>query len=283
MGTSSSSKGPKGGVPLVPPWVPDPEVSKEPPQPPSDSAPSTEDTNPSQAVPPASVPGPTAPSRRFSTTRASLGKFATGGAQSSLRRSLAHYVRSGYGGAAGTTKRFGGTARTAGILYGALSPTERGQVALPGGKFDVAVLSGRSANEIMDAVVEAVRPTDGTQDAEASRYAIRDALSELLKRFPDAALLELTEAQRLFAVERYVALDVFRRFCLDVGKTVQDKAPTIKAGLARLKEIKDYIKETVSAAFKKVGSGTSLTASRVAKLAADALKETFTVFESYAK
>ena len=168
-------------------------------------------------------------------------------------------------------------------LYGALSPSERGQTTLPGGTLDAAVLSGRSANEVMDAVVEAVRPTDGTQDAEASRVAIKDALSELLTKFPDAVLLELTEAQRLFAVERYVALDVFRRFMLDVGKTIQDKAPTAKAGLARLKEAKDYIKETVAAAFKKVGASTGLTRQKVVALAKDALKETFAVFESYVK
>ena len=162
-------------------------------------------------------------------------------------------------------------------------PSERSQTTLPGGTLDAAVLSGRSANEVMDAVVEAVRPTDGTQDAEASRVAIKDALSELLTKFPDAVLLELTEVQRLFAVERYVALDVFRRFMLDVGKTIQDKAPTAKAGLARLKEAKDYIKETVAAAFKKVGIATGLTRQKVVALAKDALKETFAVFESYVK
>ena len=282
MGTSSSSKGPKGGVPLVPPWVPDadaPAPSPEaPPQPDQTTAPATP-----PAVPPAAGPGPLAPPQRFTGVRRSLGTFAKGGGGGGgLQRSLGGYVR-GYGGSGRATRRFGGTAQTAGTLYGALSPSERGQTTLPGGALDAAVLSGRSANDVMDAVVEAVRPTDGTQDAEASRVAIKDALSELLTKFPDAVLLELTEAQRLFAVERYVALDVFRRFMLDVGKTIQDKAPTAKAGLARLKEAKDYIKETVAGAFKKVGTATGLTRQKMVALAKDALKETFAVFESYVK
>lgn len=200
-----------------------------------------------------------------------------------MQKSLGRYVRGGYGGSGNATRRFGGTAQVAGTLYGALSPSERTQTSLPGGNLDVAVLTGRSANDVMDAVVEAVRPTDGTQDAEASRSAIKEALSELLTKFPDAALLELTEAQRMFAVERYVAFDVFHRFWLDVGKTVQDKAPSVKAGLARLREVKDYIKETIAAAFKKVGGVTGLTRQKVTKLAKDALKETFTVFDSYAQ
>jgi hypothetical protein len=154
---------------------------------------------------------------------------------------------------------------------------------LPGGRLEVAVLAGRSATEVMDAVVEAVRPVDGTQDGEASRISIKEALSELLSKFPDATLLDLTEVQRMFAVERYVANDVFRRFILDVGKAIQDKAPTVKAALSCLKEAKDYIKATVAASFKKVSGGAALTGRQVAKLAESALKETFQVFESYAQ
>lgn len=280
MGTSSSNKGPKGGVPLVPPWVPDADAPAPPPV-----ATSEQDEITSPASPPAmlpgAAPGPVAPPQRFSGVRRSLSAFAKGGGSGGeLQRSLGKYVRS-YGGSGGTTRRFGGAAQTAGTLYIALSQNGRGQTSLPGGTLDPVVLSGRSANEVMDAVVEAVRPTDGTQDAEASRVAIKDALSELLTKYPGAALLELTDTQRLFAVERYVALDVFRRFMLDVGKTIQDKAPTATVGLARLKDAKDYIKETVAAAFKKAGTPTGLTQKKVAMLATIALRETFAVFESY--
>jgi hypothetical protein len=118
------------------------------------------------------------------------------------------------------------------------------------------LLAGRTVNEIMDAVVEAVRPVDSTQDSEASRKAIKGCLSEVLERFPDVNLLELTDEQRAFAVERYVALDVFQRFALDLGKTIQDNAPSPRAVLSRLKEVKGYVRETVSAAFRKLRSST---------------------------
>ena len=199
-----------------------------------------------------------------------------------MRRGLGGYVHKGYGGSGTAAKRFGGSARTAGVLYGALNPTTRAQISLPGGQLDPAVLHGRSADAVMNAVVDAVRPVDGTQDAEAGRYAIKEALSELLTQFPDAQLLDLTEAQRLFAVERYLAQDVYRRFELDVGMAVQQKAPTLSEALARLKEVKDYIKETIAAAVKKVGTPAKMTAQAVAKLADSVLLETFKVFESYA-
>jgi hypothetical protein len=97
-------------------------------------------------------------------------------------------------------------------LHTALSSLAAGRPAAPGSPLDPALLAGRSVQEVMDAVVEAVRPIDGTQDAEATRAAIRDALSELLTRFPEADLLNLDPEQRSFAIERYSAIDVFRRF-----------------------------------------------------------------------
>ena len=75
-----------------------------------------------------------------------------------------------------------------------------------------------------------------------------------------------------------------RRFQLDLGKTIQDKAPTATAGLARLKEVKNYIKETVAAAFRKLrAAGSSVTKGRVNEFVRAALSEAFQVFEGYAR
>ena len=142
-------------------------------------------------------------------------------------------------------------------------------------------MDGR-ADEIMDAVAEAVRPTDGTLDAESGREAVRDALSELLGRFPDADLLSLSEDQRVFAVERYLAFDVYNLFRLDVGKTIHDKALNATEALSRLGEVKDYLVESVSSRFRGLrGTHEQLTGRRVAELATRALQETFEVFEAY--
>lgn len=266
MGTSQSSNGSPSGVPMVPPWVP--------PLPPTDSH---------EALPQPPQPVPVALAGRFSGARRSLGGFAGTGDAAAMRRGIGHYIRSGYGGSATATRRFGGTASTAGALYGALSGGAAGPGGGPGNPLDPALLAGRSADEVIDAVIEAVRPVDGTQDAEAGRASIRDALSELLGRFPDADLLNLTEDQRAFAIERYVATDVFRRIDLDLGKTVREKAPSAVTALSRMKQIKNYVKETVAASFRKLReAGQALTAGRVNSVVRSSLSETFYVFESYA-
>lgn len=277
MGTSQSSKGAGAGVPMVPAWVDNP-----PPEAPAGEPPAPGEEAPVSALPP--PPAPLAPDRRWIGVSRSLGDYANTGDTGAMRRAFGHYVRTGYGGAGTAARRMGGTAATAGALGGALAGLAGGQAAAPGSPLDPALLAGRSADEIMDAVVEAVRPVDGTQDAEASRAAIRDALSELLTRFPEADLLSLTPEEREFAIERFTAHDVFRRFDLDVGQTIREKAPSVATALSRLKQAREYVKETVAAAFRTLrAAGQRITAGRITAVVRAALRETFEVFEGYAE
>ncbi len=281
MGTSQSSTGAPSGVPLVPPWVPDP-------VPPgghgSDGNDGQDNDGPVTQPTPAAAAAPLAPRGRFGPARTSLGQFARSGSTEDMRRGLGHYVRKGLSGSGSASRRFGGSTRTAGTLYGALSSAAAGRPSAPGSPLDPALLAGRSAADVMDAVVEAVRPIDGTQDTEASRNAIRNALAELLERFPDADLLNLAEDQRLFVIERYLALDVYNRVNLDIGKAVQDNAPGSSAALSRMRQIRDYVRETIAARFRALrAAAVTLSARAVAQVAAQALRETFTVFEEYAR
>lgn len=284
MGTSQSSRGSPSGVPMVPPWVPDL------PLPPSstEGAPPDATPEPGDATPPAPSPAepwqpiPMAPARRFLGANRNLGDYARSGDGASMRRGLAQYVKKGYGGSSTATRRMGGTAQTAQALYSALSGGQGNAATATGGPLDSALTDGRSANEVMDAVVEAVRPVDGTQDAEASRTSIKDALSDVLNQFPDADLLNLQPEQRELAVVRFVAGDVFRRIDLDIGQTIREKAPNAAAGLGRLKEVREYVRETVSASFRRLReTGQRLAAGRITQIVQSAIRETFQVFEEY--
>ena len=274
---------------MVPSWTPEPPL-EEPavvaPEGQDQEAPAEPAASPVSVAPvaPAQVPAPIpiAPSGRFRGTRLALGDFARTGDRGDLRRGIGHYVRTGYGGSGTTTRRFGGAATTAGALGRALAGVAAGQRPTAENPLDPRLLEGRTASEVMDAIVEAVRPVDGTQDAEAERAAIRDALSELLTRFPDADLLNLDPDQRAFAIEHFTAIDVFRRFDLDVGRSILENAPNAAAGLARLKEVKDYVQQTVAASFRRLhAAGRTLTGGRISQVVRSALRETFEVFEGY--
>ncbi|WP_353215062.1 Qat anti-phage system associated protein QatB [Salinisphaera hydrothermalis] len=280
MGTSQSSKGPGSGVPMVPSWADAPPLEAADGDDPSTAEGNDRDGDEDDQQ----APSPIAPERRWLGVRRSLGNYGKTGDRGAMQRGVGRYVRDGYGGTRTAARRMAGTASTAGalgnaldILAGARTPDSRSAI-------DPALLGGRSADDIMDAVVEAVRPVDGTQDAEASREAIKDALTEMLTRFPDADLVGLSPEQREFAIERFVAHDVFRRFDLDVGQSIRENAPNATAGLARLRQARDYIKETVSAAFRSLReAGKNIISGRISAVVREALKETFEVFQGYAE
>ena len=266
MGTSQSSTGPGAGVSLVPPWADDIDSSDQGHESAGDEQSDAKST-------------PLAPTARFRGTRRALGEFVRNGDSRDLRRALGHYVRTGYGGTGTMTRRLGGTAATAGRLGGVL---QTGRTPDGTALRDAVLASGNDANAVLDVIVNAVSPADGTQDKESSRRAVHDALSDLLVRFPDADLLALTDAQRIFVIERYAALDVYGRFCLDLQKTVLDKAADPATGLRRLKYVREYIAQQVSASFRAIQErGASATTASVAQLTSAALRETLSVFEEY--
>ncbi|KZB63126.1 hypothetical protein AUP42_01660 [Thalassospira lucentensis] len=280
MGTSQSNPGPGKGVPMVPPWADDlpddeaasPDDGAQPDDKPDDESQGTENKPPEKIAPP----------HRWTGANRNLKKYAEGGGdQKDLKRSLHHYAKTGYGGSKGAAARMNGTAKTAAALGGVLSGLAAGStITSAGSPLDPKLLSGRTASEIMDALVETVRPVDGTQDAEAERASIRDALSELLVNYPEADLLDLTDDQRSFAIERFTAFDVFRRFDLDVGKTIREKASSASSALKLLKQARDYVKQVVAASFRKLkNDGHSLTSGKIVNVVKDALQATYEVFE----
>lgn len=284
MGTSSSSKGSPSNVPMVPPWVPDLPPEVPPPSPPSIDIEAGEDGNePASPSTPIGDRARLAPPGRFGAARTNLTSFARNNDRTAMRRGIGQYVSQGYGGSGTATRRMGGTILSSEMLFSALSGGAGNAFQAPGAPLDPAVLAGQSADEVMDAVTDAVRPVDGTQDAESSRAAIQDALADTLDRFPDADLLNLTNEQKEYAVEVFVASDIYGRLFLDLGTKVIESAPSTSAGLGRLKEIRDYVRETVAASFRSLREkGVSLSKGRVSSVVREAIRETFIVFEGYA-
>ena len=263
MGTSASSSGPGGGVPLVPPWVPQAGES-------GDKAKQN------------AAPGELAPPARFANARRGLGKFARSGDSEALRRGLSHYTSKGLGGAGGAARRMGGAATRSGVLLSALGGLSDKTVAPSQLGFDTAGLEGRSAREIIDHVARFVSPSDGTQDAESSQRAVNAALSDLLAEDPDLDIASLTRDQIDWVLERHIMYEIVQRIELDVGKAIIGKAPSPASAIERMKEMREYVEESVAAAFRANRSeGRELEASKAAQLSSSIIEDTFAVFEEY--
>ncbi len=286
MGTSSSSRGPGPNVPFVPPWVPPlppplpPPLEQDAGPPPADGDGNPPSPPPPHAPPPAQPP--IAPARRYQAARTSLGNYARTGSRDDLKRGLGHYTATGLGGSAQATRRMARTAVNAGKLYSALSALSSG-TALPADvPIDRAAMAGRPAREIADEIAKALQPSDGTQDAEASRDAISRSLSELLIAEPDVDMLALTPVQIDLVIQTYVGEDLCRRIDLDVGKTIIDKAATLAEGQSRLEDMKAYVRQEVARLFRaRSDGGQRLSRQNAASMASGVIQSTFDVFEEY--
>ncbi len=272
MGTSKSSPGSPSGAPYSPPWNPDAD-----PLPDEGNGNDDESSSNNEAL---NLQELIAPPARFAASRRLLGEFARTGSQDAMHRAVGHYVRRGLGGSSTATYRFGGTFNTAGLLFERLSEVADKTDSELETEFELH--PGMSSDEVVSWIIERVRPVDGSLDGEASCASIGKALSWLLEQDQDADLLELSEKQILLVVERFVAWDVFWRFELDVGKTIQIKAPSVVSGLDRLEEVRDFIMETVAAAFRKLSStAAGLAVNKVFSIARTALNQAFHIFEEY--
>jgi len=147
---------------------------------------------------------------------------------------------------------------------------------------DPASLRGLPPGQIRDRIIDAVRPLDGTQDAEASRCSINDAIKDVLNQHADADLLTLSPEQIELIMERYIAYDLCRRVELDIGNAVSKAAASVAEGVRRMQEVKSYIQEKVSACFRAMRARRQrLTRVVAASFAARVIEDTFVVFEEF--
>jgi len=278
MGTSVSSNGPGSGVSLVPPWVPSddhetPEDATDDNSPEGTEDPNTEDGQDSTLL---------APERRFKAARTSLGNFSRTGSSNSLKKGLGHYVRFGLGGTRRATQRMEGTARKTSVLYGVLDALRSGTVPPVDLGIDPITLSGQPARAIADRIAQAISPSDGTQDAEASRTSISLALTELTRRDPQVNLTTLDENQIALVTELYISYDICQRADLDIGKAIWNKAPTPVVAVQRHEEMRNYIFQSVAACFRHLRTkGQILSRHSAILMARQVIKDTFYVFEVY--
>src|SRR5690242_451243 len=143
MGTSASSGGPGGGVPLIPPWTPDPPPLL--PDPPDVNAPVEQIPAEEQVAEPV-APGK-APAARFGPTRRALGDYGRTGNRNDLQKALGGYVGRGYGGSRTASRRFAGTAATASALGGVLAALAN-NTRIPG--LDRTLLATMDADTLLD-------------------------------------------------------------------------------------------------------------------------------------
>lgn len=268
MGTSSSSKGPKGGVPFDPPWL-DTTVS---------------DIDGGAVSPPAVNPDLIvfAPSHRFTKARRNFGAYIRRGNLGSLQKAMGHYVRHGMGGATQATRRMRVVTAVGARMFSLFTATQGAGQLHFSTHIKSLLASPHTPHDVISAIVDFVVPTSGSIDEETCRNAMTEALSDLFSDNPDVDILNLLEADIWNLLELFTEKAISRQVILDIGQILESDGISIEARIQREEEIARFIQGVVATSFHQVRERTSnISQSDIKNIIQEAISTTFTVFGEY--
>ena len=191
MGTSSSSRGPGSGSPLVPDWVDDNQTTALP--------------NPQ--------PG------RFRAFRTNLGQYVASGEHGKLRRALGHYARTSTEGSSVGPRRFGSMAQSGGALFGLISDLRQGGDGQSIVGADLSLLSGQNTDYAIDQIATVLTPQNG--DSDKIRKALTSSLSRTLIGMEQFDPSSINEDTLVDILVNYVRECVYEQIIMDSDRAFQ--------------------------------------------------------------
>ena len=230
MGTSTHNGGQKGGTPLVPSWLDQPDTNPQ----------NESDDNGSQ------IP-PVGDADRFRAPRGEFTRYInSGGRDSSLgRKSVSNYIRNSLGGSSNATQRMGSARNSSAKLLNVAGVFASGGARAVEQYLSIENLSHKTASEAFIAITDFICPDGGPEDEGIARSAYISAIEES----PEMATIrfeDLTSEQIMVIVERTMANAIFNRITNDIGNKIillpQDRA--ISDNL--IVQMKDFVKGAVS-------------------------------------
>lgn len=278
MGTSTSSSGPKGGVPLDPPWLDQLGDAQ-----PSVGTPADGDLAEGDAQPRPQAtdrPAGIAPARRFANARRELGVFARTGSREALGRAIGNYSRTGMGGARNAASRMRASTKSAAGLMSFLQAAREGSD--PRISQWVRSLAARNptAQDVIDEIIQQVTSSGGSREEESCRDSMDQAMAELLEVQPDIDLLIMSDADIWTVVELFLGNEACNRLYSDIGQLFESAKLSPREVVSRMNEMREYLKSEVSAQMRLLREANANPNPReLESLMQEALKNTFSVYE----
>ncbi|MCB1138609.1 MAG: hypothetical protein KDK23_07630 [Leptospiraceae bacterium] len=211
MGTSQSSRGPKGTSPIVPESI---------------------------------ARGPLKPGdpKRFTQFRTAFGNFLGSGNEGDLRKALSHYASTASGGAAQAVNRLTPAIGAGTALYSLLSTG-----STSGAGINLTDLNGRPCEEAIQTIAEAL--CQGSKDADKIRVALNDALAVALEGIEEFSDNAITQEVLNATMEYYLSEIIFLQIVNDSGEAWYRATSNQKTVDAEI-ELFELIKVVVEQSFE---------------------------------
>lgn len=276
MGTSTSSSGPRGGVPFDPPWlnqlddapmeggIPEPIINV-------DGTPQT--PLPREAI-------GFAPSARFKQARQELGVFARTGNRDSLGKAIGHYSRSGMGGAQNATARMRVSTKSAAGLVTFLQATRDGSDNQVNQWVTTLASQSPSAQDVINEIINQVTTSGGSLEEESCKDSMAQAMAELLESQPDIDLLNMDDNNIWSVAELFLGHEACNRLQIDIGQRFESSTLSPRDAVVRVNEMHEFLKAEISNQMDLLRArNTNPSPRQLESIMQLAIKNTFSIYE----
>lgn len=240
MGTSTHNGGQKGGTPLVPSWLEQPNDSQE------DAG---EFDNDERDVDENAIPS-FGETNRFTMPRGEFTRYInSSGRNSGLgRKSVSNYIKNSLGGSSNATQRMGSARSSSAKLLNVAGVFATGGAKAVEEYFSIDNLSYKSASDALIAITNFICPDGGMQDEGIARAAYISAIEES----PEMATIKFTDMtsdQIMVIVERSMVNAIFNRIINDIGNKIILLPQDVSISNSLITQMKGFVKGAVSDAF----------------------------------
>ena len=244
MGTSTHNGGQKGGTPLVPSWLDQPDANA-----PSEVISGSDNSQ---------IPS-IGDADRFRIPRGDFTRYInSGGRNSGLgRKSVSNYIKYSLGGSSNATRRMGAARSSSARLLNVASVFASGGARAVEQYLSIENLSRKTASDAFIAITDFICPDGGPQDEGIARSAYISAIEDS----PEIAAIkfeDLTAEQIMVIVERTMTNAIFNRITNDIGNKIillpQDRATSDSLIVQTKDFVKGFVSDAVSNLNIKAGN-----------------------------
>lgn len=266
MGTSSSNGGPSGKAALLPSWYTDSPGAPDH-QPTNDGADgnnvgSNNQNNNDQgqnASPNSNPITATETGGNWKDAKVAFTRYSKKTKGSSINKAIKSYI-STLGGSKGATRSASGGIRSGRRLVrflGSVSTSRGGGLSETLTQLGLAEYIGKSSEETLAKIADAIAPSGSTNDEAIARDAILATLDSLYSKIIDsgsdiAALESLTPETIKDTVIEYVSTYIFKKWLYELGLAVEKNTVTEKQAIEMETEIRDFINAEVKLSLKEM-------------------------------
>jgi len=243
MGTSTSSKGPQGGISFDPPWLDQITVDIKPSSndisDTNDANQGTSDGEQTETDKPSQTVVGIAPSGRFAPSRAPMREFLKNGGKQNFRKVAGNYSKTGMGGARKLSSRMKVATTVGSNLFGLIQNIQN----IPSIQNWLSSLNGKTPNyrELENQIINILVPDGGSVDEDSCRDSLSKAMGDLYEISPDIDLQNIQQDEIWFLIERFLASECLNRLCHDIGQVMESSEFKPEVIVQRMDEMRSYL------------------------------------------